>query len=268
MSEPSAGLPPPAGQPSGIEQPAGQPPVSQPNPATPAPANPQAAPPPPAPQSAQEVEALRKELELVKKSAAHFQSNYDRAQQQIRAMAGVQQPPPDPYAAKIKAFVDKGYGEEDARMLVDLVRSETEPLRQRNQQMEAQLQGTTQAQNAYQQFAEANPELAADPKIAQATWQALQGAAMQGQPGFVNAEYARLVAAQEWALANEPWKQQANQPPPAPLPGYVPKGFPMSFSGPAGAFPPPNQQQQQRDPAEDEMARRMAQRAGLDPTKV
>jgi hypothetical protein len=239
MSEQAQGTPQPAGQPSGTEQPAGQvqqPPAAQAGtqPATQQ-ANQSATSAAPA-QTAQEIDTLRRELDLAKKSAQHFQSNYDRAQQQLRAMTGAAAPPPDPYAARIKAFVDKGYGEEDARMLVDLVRAETEPLRQRNQLMEAQLQGTTLAQAAYQQAADANPGLFADPKIAQATYQALQNAALQGQPDYVTAEYAYQFAAGEYAVQRKPW--EAQQPPPTGAPPPRQPFNPGSFGGPPAGYTP------------------------------
>lgn len=232
MSEQSAGTPPPASQPSGIEQQPGQPPPNTPaaDAAAPnQPANPQAPPAAP-PVTPEEFARLRAENERLQQGVRHFQSNYDRAQQQLRAMAGVAPTPPDPYAAKIKAFVDKGYGEEDARMLVDLVRSETEPLRQRNAQLEATVQGSSRVSTVFQQAMSQDADLFADPRIQQCVYNHLNALAQQGQLDYLTPDFAIEVGNGEWAKLN---RNKTGQPPPA-APVARPMFGPMSFTGPQG----------------------------------
>lgn len=191
-----------------------------------------------------------------------MQAEKDRALAQVRALAGTQQPPPDPLAPHRKAFIDKGFSEQDADLFVSQMQAMVAPIMQQNQQLQAAVQGQSQAQQAYQQAVEANPELFADPKVQRAAWEALTEAALAGQTQFVTPGYALSFAAQTWALEKQPWKQAANAPAsPSPQP-FRPAGV-MSFGGNGSSYAPnvhPHQQQQPEDPAVTDMANKMSMR--------
>lgn len=163
--------------------------------------------------------------------------------------------------SRIKAYTDQGYTEQDARFFISQLDAAVAPIMQQNQQLQAAVQGQTLAQTAYQQAAEANPELFRDPKVQQAAWNALNEAALAGQTQFIHPSYAYRIAAQEWADLNQPWKQPAGSATPPPQP-FRPAGV-MNFGGNGSAYAPnaqPHQQQQPEDPAvkaaADEMAKR------------
>lgn len=185
-----------------------------------------------------------------------MQSERDRLR---AAVAGPQQP--DPMVGRIKAYTDQGYSEQDARFFISQIDQAVQPLQQQNQQLQAAVQGQNMAQQAYQQAVEANPELFQDPKIQQATWNAMQNAALNGDLRFVNAEQARIFAAQEYSLLNEPWKRPSGTPPAPPQP-FRPMGV-QQFGGNGSSYAPNAQQTQQQpeDPAVQAMADRMSMRA-------
>lgn len=158
-------------------------------------------------------------------------------------MAGIAAPAPDPMDAKVAAYAKQfNMHPDDARNVLSLVQAENAPLIQRNQQLEAQMQGNTVAQQAMQAAMNANPELFADPKIVEDVWASMQGTAQSGNLQALSPEYAKFLGAQAWAIKNEPWKNhQGSTPPPAqPLQGFRPAGLPaISFGGSPGHYPPP-----------------------------
>lgn len=259
MSEPTTGLPAPAGQPSGISETPGQPQSTPQTPAaTPPPTSGATTPPAtPAATPAPDAAKLQKERDEAIAYARQLQSERDRLR---AAVAGPQAP--DPMVSRIKAYTDQGYSETDARFFIGQIDAAVAPILQQNQQLQAAVQGQSQAQQAYQQAVEANPELFADPKVQRAAWEALTEAALAGQTQFVTPGYALSFAAQTWALEKQPWKQAANAPaPPSPQP-FRPAGM-MSFGGNGSSYAPnvhPHQQQQPEDPAVTDMANKMSMR--------
>jgi hypothetical protein len=256
MSEPTQGLPTPAGQPEqGISTP-GQPPTP---PQTPAPNTPPApgtvTPPAAPPQPGPDLAKIQRERDEAIAYSRQLQSERDRLKAAIAGPAQV-----DPMVGRIKAYTDNGYSEQDARFFISQIDSAVGPLQQQNQQLQAALEGQTRAQQAYQQAIDANPDLYADPRIQQATWNALNEAALAGNLNMVSPNYAYSVAAGAWAELNQPWKKPTGTPAPAPQP-FRPAGV-MQFGGNGGSYAPNAQHQQQQapDPAEQAMADRMAQR--------
>lgn len=268
MSTPNAEIPAPASQPSGdLQQPGQLPntPVAQPNQPSPTqPASPQA---PAAPPNA-EIETLRKELERERNAARHFQSNFDRAQQQIQALSGVA-PRQDPLAEDVAFLKQKGYPEENARDIAEFMNRKLEPLQQHNMQLQASMRGTITAQQAYQDAAAADPGLFADPKIGQAAWESLNAAAQAGRLEYITPGYAKHVAATAYAMEKQPWNQAPQQPPaPQPMQGFRPAGLPpISFGGPPSGYPPQHFQQQPTGPSAEanKLAAEMGAYLGIPP---
>lgn len=189
-----------------------------------------------------------------------MQAERDRTQARLQALAGVQ-PPVDPLAEDVAFLTSKGYEAQQARDMAEFMNRKIQPLAQRNHQLEAQMQGSAMAQQAYTDAVNANPALFADPKIAETTWRALNQAAMQGDPRYVTAQYAEAVAAQEYALQHKPWANPNTPPPPVPMPGYLPRPMaPLGFNGPGSQYSPQPPQAPPSDPNVDRVADEMAKR--------
>lgn len=156
-------------------------------------------------------------------------------------MAGIASPPPDPMDAKVAAYSKQfDLHPDDTRKFLSMLQAETAPLAQRNQHLEAQMQGGTIAQQAMQAAISANPELFADPAIQNDVWNSMQQTAQQGNLQILTPDYAKYLGAQAWAIKNEPWKNPNPQPPaPQPMPGFRPALPPISFNGGPGNYPPP-----------------------------
>lgn len=268
MSEITGGIPQPSSQPSGIAPAPGQP---QPNtPAAPAatpsqPANPQAPAPaaPAAPAQPDALTQLQVRVEQAERAARHHQSRADQQAAQLRALTGVQQPQADPLEAKAETYAKQfGIAKDDALVMLRMTQAEMAPLSQRNQQLEAMVQGNSRVQSVYQAALEKDPQLFADPRIQQAVFNNLNDLASQGQLQYLDPTYALEYGAGEWARLNRPWDaaSTARPAPPAPLPNYRPVG---SFGGPPAGHAPLAPQTQPSNPLVDAMAAKMAKHAGV-----
>jgi len=175
-------------------------------------------------------------------------------------MAGVM-PQVDPVETKAAAYAKQfNINIEDARVFVAMMQAENAPLMQHNQQLQAQLQGSSLAQQVMQAAADANPELFADQNIAREVWDSIQQTAQQGNLRALTPEYAKFLGAQAWALKHEPWKAANPTPPaPQPMPGFRPAGMPpISFGGSPGQYPPPPVQHNTPSPQQTALAAEMA----------
>lgn len=174
-------------------------------------------------------------------------------------MAGVT-PPQDPYAEDIAFLRQKGYDEQSARDMAEFMGRKLQPLQQHNQHLQAQLQGSSLAQQVMQAASDANPELFADQNIAREVWDSIQQTAQQGNLRALTPEYAKFLGAQAWALKHEPWKAANPTPPiPQPMPGFRPAGMPpISFGGSPGQYPPPPVQHNTPSPQQTALAAEMA----------
>lgn len=145
------------------------------------------------------------------------------------------QPVVDPIDAKADAYAKKfGIAKEDAAVMLQITQAENAPLIQRNQQLEAMVQGNSRVQSVFQAALEKDPQLFADPRIQQAVFNNLNDLASQGQLQYLDPTYALEYGAGEWARLNRPWAS-GNQPqPPANI-----RPFTGSFGGPRPGYTPP-----------------------------
>ena len=193
MSEPNPGTPAPANNPQGTGQAPEQPKQTAPNPA---PTTPQAPTPPAAPATPPPVDpALQQRLEQAEKAARHYQSQFSQARNQLQALTGAQ-PQADPLADDIDYLRKKGYDDQNARDMAEFMARKLQPIQQRNQQLEAQIQGSSVAQQAMQAAVSANPELFSDQTIATEVWNSMQNTAHQGNLQVLTPEYAKFLGAQ------------------------------------------------------------------------
>jgi hypothetical protein len=139
MSTPAAGIPGNEGQPNqGIPpvtgQPQGTPPPAQAEP--PKQDNPQFA------ELQQKYATLEAEAKKRDEAARFYQSQFDKAQHQLRAVVGAQ-PQQDPHAEDIKFWVGRGYGEKEARDMVEYTASKIGGMQQQLQQAQQTIQATS-----------------------------------------------------------------------------------------------------------------------------
>jgi len=264
MSTQAAGLPTSEGQPqSGNPAPAGQP--QAPNTPPPPPAlgeqpkqeNPQLA------ELQQKLATLEAEAKKNAESARFYQSNFDKAQQQLRAVVGAQQPQADPVAEDVKYWVGQGYDEKDARAMVDYVNRKTQPLMQQLHAAQQTLQATTQTSHVLQS-AMADPGygmLFADTDVQTQVHQALQQAALSGQPELVNPAYAVEIAKLAYMDKHKPWAVQQPGQPSQPTQHF---NFP-GLLGPqsTGFRPAPAVQSKPTNPHTENLTAQMAAYTGI-----
>jgi hypothetical protein len=270
MSTPAAGIPSGEGQPQpGNPQPTGQPQGQQTPPPTP-PANQPGEPQPNLPDNPQLAELQQKlakveeDARKAQESARFYQGNYDRAQQQLKAVVGAQ-PQADPLAEDIKFFVTQGYNEQDARALVEFTNRKVSGLQQQNQNLQNSLQASSMIGQILQSAAQDKDyiPLFNDPDIAFSVNQELQRVALL--PGQKDAnqlvEYAKAFAETVYTTKHRPWLQP-NQPPQQPQPSQQ-RPF-LGFNGNLQpGYTPVAQQQKASDPTVDALALKMAQHTGL-----
>lgn len=259
MSEPIQGTPAPANNPQGTGITPEQPPIQTPNPAPS-----QQATPPVATPTAPDTAALQARLEQAERAARYHQSQHSQARQQLQAVTGVQ-PQVDPVNERAKRYVELGMHADDAPQFAKIFQAELAPLQQENNQLRAQLQGSSIAQQVMQAAVDANPELFADGKVAAYAWNELQRTAQAGNLQALTPEYAKHLGALAWSEAREPWKNPNPQPPaPQPMPGFRPAGLPpISFGGSPGQYPPPAAFNAAPDPKVAALAAEMAKYTGI-----
>jgi hypothetical protein len=181
-----------------------------------------------------QIDAAQKRVTELEQSARYHQSRADQALNQVRALAGVQQPQ-DPIAPFLKPYTDLGIDEKDARVLA-----------QRDYQTEqrfASLQGSIQAQSqiptVLRQVYEQNPQLWQYPEVVSAMENSLREAAANGQAQYVHPEYAFNIGAIEYVKALNKAQGSQQQPPPQRM--QIPSQF-----GPVGSFTPQQPQTAQQ----------------------
>lgn len=264
MSTQPAGIPvgegqPQPGNPTPTGQPLGQPPL-QPTPGTPPTPqdNPQLA------ELQQKLASLEAEARKSADSAKFYQSNYDRAQQQLKAVVGAQ-PQADPNAEDVKFFMSQGYEEKDARVFVEFTNRKMAGITQQNNALQQSLRATSSTGQVLQAAASDRDyaPLFADPEIANAVIQELQRCAINGQADYVTEQYAKSFAEQMYASLRRPWL--VNQQPAAQQ-QQAPRGF-GGFNGPMPGFSPAAVQQQQavRPPGAEIHDQAIQERFGIKP---
>lgn len=147
----------------------------------------------------------------------------------------MQQPQADPLEAKADAYSKKfGIAKEDAAVMLQIAQAENAPLIQRNQHLEAMVQGSSRVQAVFQAAMDKDKELFADPRIQTAVFNNLTQLAAQGQLDYLEPAYALEYGAGEWARLNRPWASGNQPPPPANI-----RPFTGSFGGPQPGYTPP-----------------------------
>lgn len=115
-----------------------------------------------------------------------------------------------------------------------MMQAEIAPIAQRNQHLEAMVQGSSRVQAVFQAAMDKDKELFADPRIQTAVFNNLTQLATQGQLDYLEPAYALEYGAGEWARLNRPWASGNQPPPPANI-----RPFTGSFGGPQPGYAPP-----------------------------
>lgn len=173
----------------------------------------------------------------LERQAREHQAAFTRSQQQLRAVVGAQQPPPDPLRPHIDKLMSKGYSEQEARDFAEAQLDMLQPIIQQQQQYFASLQATQQVGDVLNAAFGQDAASLSDPAIAQFVRNELNLAALNGRTDVMNAEYALALADIE---AGKRRRSAASKQTPPPAQPQAPLNI-NGMLGPQGGFQPPFQ---------------------------